>query len=86
MAAGPRSSITPLPAAHYPSPTLYFLAIAFNLVARFAWALRLWMLRAGFNLDTEFSLFALQVLELFRRAVWVFFRFEKQELARRHLL
>jgi hypothetical protein len=63
---------------------LYYAAILFNIVARFAWAIRLYLISAGFEMDKSWSVFFVQILELVRRWSWIFFRVEKQWLSSIH--
>lgn len=69
----------------YPLPTpaqplLYYFALIVNLMARFAWAWRLLLIHWGLHLDAEFSVFALQLIEIVRRWMWLFFRLENRWL------
>lgn len=59
------------------SPNFYYVVILFNLLARFSWAIRLYLIAGGVELDGVWSVFVLQLLELVRRWVWIFLRVEK---------
>ena len=56
---------------------IYYLAIGLDFLLRLTWMLRLSKGLEGFN-DWEGGIFTLQVLEVFRRWVWIFFRVETE--------
>ncbi|ROT36887.1 EXS family protein [Sodiomyces alkalinus F11] len=58
-------------------PVVYYAVIALDLVLRCTWATRLSGRLAPLN-DREGFLFLLQLLEVFRRWVWIFFRVEAE--------
>lgn len=55
----------------------YYAMIVVDLVLRFAWALKLSPHLEHFY-DIEAVIFMLEVLEVFRRFLWVFFRVETE--------
>lgn len=55
----------------------YYLAITIDLALRMLWTMKLTTNWAGFG-DYESGLFILELLEILRRAMWVFFRVEKE--------
>ena len=59
-------------------PILYYAAMLFNALARFGWAWRFLLIRMGWHLNPEWSVFTLQLMEVVRRSVWMIFRCEKQ--------
>lgn len=62
---------------HFPSDTLYYAAIAVNLLLRFSWV---WPISTHFQWlkDRESGIFILMTLEVVRRWVWIFFRVEAE--------
>jgi hypothetical protein len=62
------------------SPSLYYMIMLLNFILRFAWAIRLLLLRSQLIHNTSFQMFLMQVLEVFRRFIWIFLRVEKQWL------
>ncbi|KAL2756282.1 hypothetical protein ACRALDRAFT_1081798 [Sodiomyces alcalophilus JCM 7366] len=58
-------------------PILYYAVIALDLVLRCTWATKLSVRLAPLH-DSEGFLFLLQLLEVFRRWVWIFFRVETE--------
>lgn len=62
---------------HFKSPNLYYFVIALDLVLRCTWSLKLSPHLDHFN-DLEGGIFTIQLLEVFRRWVWVFFRVEAE--------
>lgn len=64
----------------YPKIYWYYLAIIFNLILRFSWTLSL---SIGIIEDfrrKEMVIFVVGFLEMFRRAIWNFFRVEKEHV------
>ena len=63
------------PTLHFPDPSVYYLAIAIDLILRFTWSLKL-----SSHLHTiseiESGVFLMEALELGRRWMWVFLRVE----------
>ncbi|KAL7417724.1 EXS family-domain-containing protein [Mrakia frigida] len=63
------------PQLHFPDPSVYYLAIAIDLILRFTWSLKL-----SSHLHTiseiESGVFLMEALELGRRWMWVFLRVE----------
>ncbi|RYP24027.1 hypothetical protein DL765_000755 [Monosporascus sp. GIB2] len=58
-------------------PALYYGVVALDLALRHTWALKL-SARLGPLADLEGGLFLVQLLEVFRRWVWIFFRVETE--------
>jgi len=58
-------------------PILYYLTIVLDLVLRLSWSLKL---SPHLHLDAEASIFLLEILEILRRTIWVYFRVENQYL------
>jgi len=56
---------------------LYYFVVALDLLLRFTWSIKLSPHLDRFN-DIEGGIFILQLLEIFRRWVWVFFRVETE--------
>jgi hypothetical protein len=68
------------------SETSYYYTMIFvDLVLRFAWALKL-SPHLEHYYDIEGGIFLLEVLEVFRRFLWVFFRVETEWIRARHTL
>lgn len=62
---------------HIGPPALYYFVIALDLVLRCTWSLKL-SPHLGQVADWEGSLFVIELLEVFRRWVWIFFRVETE--------
>lgn len=62
---------------HFQSRALYYFVIALDLVLRLTWTLKI---SANFThwSDGEQGIFVLELLEVFRRWVWIFFRVETE--------
>ncbi|KAI2635340.1 EXS family-domain-containing protein [Xylaria nigripes] len=58
-------------------PTLYYAVIALDLVLRCTWSLKL-SGHYGHIVDWEGSIFVLELLEVARRWIWIFFRVETE--------
>jgi EXS family len=56
---------------------LYYFVIVLDLLLRFTWSIKLSPHLDRFN-DLEGGIFAIEVLEVFRRWVWIFFRVETE--------
>ncbi|KAI0007495.1 EXS family protein, partial [Xylariaceae sp. FL0662B] len=65
------------PRLHVGPPALYYAVIALDLVLRCTWALKL-SARLERAADFEGGIFLVQVLEVLRRWVWIFFRVEAE--------
>ncbi len=63
---------------HVGPPALYYAVIAADLLLRCTWALKLSSRLAPYYADVEGGLFAVQLLEVLRRWVWIFFRVETE--------
>jgi hypothetical protein len=63
------------PHLHFKYPVIYYVAMIFNSVFRFAWVLRLWFLGIEPTIALDVTL---AIIEIFRRWVWVFFRLERE--------
>ncbi|EFW99770.1 protein-er retention protein [Grosmannia clavigera kw1407] len=63
-----------------PAPQIYYAVIAMDLMLRCTWSLKLspHLGRVGAHGDFESSLFLMELLEVFRRWVWIFFRVETE--------
>ncbi|KAI9700551.1 MAG: protein-ER retention protein [Bogoriella megaspora] len=62
---------------YFGDPRLYYAVIALDLFLRCTWSLKLSPHLDHFN-DLEGGIFTIEVLEVFRRWVWVFFRVEAE--------
>lgn len=62
---------------HFHTKEIYYLAIIIDLTLRCTWSLKLSPHLDHFN-DLEGGIFAMELLEVFRRFVWVFFRVETE--------
>ncbi|KAI4865753.1 EXS-domain-containing protein [Hypoxylon rubiginosum] len=62
---------------HVGPPALYYGVVALDLLLRCTWSLKL-SPHLGRVADWEGSIFALELLEVFRRWVWIFFRVETE--------
>ncbi|KAK3116573.1 protein-ER retention protein [Teratosphaeriaceae sp. CCFEE 6253] len=67
----------------FSDPNLYYAMIAVDLVLRLAWALKL-SPHLEHYYEVEGGIFLLEVLEVFRRFLWVFFRVETEWVRTRH--
>ena len=65
------------PTRHFHSPTLYYIAIAIDFLLRFTWSFKLSPHLDHFN-DLEGGIFTMEVLEVVRRWIWIFFRVETE--------
>lgn len=61
----------------FQAPILYYLVIVFDIVLRFAWSMKLSLHLVKLD-GLEGGVFLLEVLELLRRWVWVYFRVETE--------
>ncbi|KAK3222977.1 hypothetical protein Dsin_010002 [Dipteronia sinensis] len=61
-----------------PDKKIYFIAIALNILLRFAWMQT--VLGVGFTLHTQTWLTIVACLEIIRRGIWNFFRLENEHL------
>ena len=59
------------------SKNIYYIAIVLDLILRCTWSLKLSPHLDHFN-DLEGSIFVIEILEVFRRWVWIFFRVETE--------
>ncbi|KAI9748895.1 MAG: protein-ER retention protein [Lichina confinis] len=59
------------------SPGIYYAAILIDFVLRFAWSLKLSPYLDRFN-DMEAGIFFMEMLEVLRRWIWIFFRVETE--------
>jgi hypothetical protein len=62
---------------YFEATELYYFVIALDLILRFTWSLKLSPHLDHFN-DMEGGIFIIELLEVFRRWVWVFFRVETE--------
>jgi len=62
-----------------PGPALYYLVVALDLLLRCTWSLKL-SPHLGRLAGAESSVFFVELLEVFRRWVWIFFRVETEHL------
>ncbi|KAI2776050.1 EXS-domain-containing protein [Daldinia loculata] len=62
---------------HVGPPALYYSVIAMDLMLRCTWSLKL-SPHLGRMADWEGSIFVIELLEVFRRWVWIFFRVETE--------
>jgi hypothetical protein len=62
---------------HFVAPEFYYVAIALDFLLRFAWSVKL-SPHLDFLNEMEGGIFVLELLEVCRRWVWVFFRVEKE--------
>ncbi|KAA8914610.1 EXS family-domain-containing protein [Sphaerosporella brunnea] len=67
---------------HYVAPEFYYVAIALDFLLRFAWSVKL-SPHLDFLNEMEGGIFALELLEIFRRWIWVFFRVEREWISSR---
>jgi len=65
----------------YSNIFLYYLAISINLLFRFAWILSLSPAIVHKTLRKELFTFVLGFIEMIRRAIWNFFKVEKEHIA-----
>jgi len=65
---------------HFVLKEFYYFAIVVDLLLRFTWSVKL-SPHLDFIGDMEGGIFVLEILEVFRRWVWVFFRVEKEFVA-----
>jgi hypothetical protein len=61
----------------FPSPSIYYYAIALDLLLRFTWSLKLSPHLDHFA-DFESGIFVMECLEVGRRWMWIFFRVETE--------
>ena len=66
----------------FSSPSLYYTVIAVDLLLRCSWSLKLSVHLEHFN-DIEGGIFLLEIFEICRRWMWVFFRVEAECLRAR---
>lgn len=59
------------------NPLFYYLTIALDLSLRLTWGLRL---SAQLHIEMAWGTYFLEILEIIRRMVWIFFRLEHQHL------
>lgn len=62
---------------YFRDPRLYYFVIGLDLVLRCTWSLKLSPHLDHFN-DLEGGIFTIELFEVFRRWVWVFFRVEAE--------
>lgn len=62
---------------HVGPPILYYLVIALDLLLRCTWSLKL-SPHLGRIADWEGSIFVIELLEVIRRWIWIFFRVETE--------
>lgn len=62
---------------HFHTKEIYYVAIIIDLTLRCTWSLKLSPHLDHFN-DLEGGIFAMELLEVFRRFIWVFFRVETE--------
>jgi hypothetical protein len=62
---------------YFESKELYYFAIGVDLLLRFTWSMKLSPHLDRFD-DMEGGIFLMELLEVFRRWVWVFFRVETE--------
>lgn len=61
----------------FESARLYYVAILADLILRCTWSLKLSPHLVHFN-DLEAGIFVIELLEVFRRWIWIFFRVETE--------
>ncbi|KAK9237137.1 EXS family-domain-containing protein [Lipomyces kononenkoae] len=61
----------------FPSPYIYYAAVFLDFILRFTWSLKV-SPHLYFFTDQEGSVFALEIMELFRRWIWLFLRIETE--------
>ncbi len=66
--------------ADFGNPYIYYTIIVLNTLIRFAWVLPNAMKYYNFHVWPGLLVFTLQLLEIFRRWLWVFIRCEKQAI------
>ena len=62
---------------HFVAVEFYYVAVGLDLLLRFAWSVKL-SPHLDFLNEMEGGIFMLELLEVFRRWVWLFFRVEKE--------
>lgn len=62
---------------HFHANIMYYAAIVINFLLRFTWILKLSPHLDHFN-DLEGGIFTMQILEVFRRWIWIFLRVEAE--------
>jgi EXS family len=62
---------------YFQANEIYYFVIALDLILRFTWTLKLSSRLDHFE-DVEGGIFMIELLEVFRRWVWVFFRVETE--------
>lgn len=62
---------------HFHTSEIYYSAIIIDLMLRCTWSLKLAPHLDHFN-DLEGGIFAMELLEVFRRFIWIFFRVEAE--------
>lgn len=62
---------------HFYAKEIYYIAIIIDLMLRCTWSLKLSPHLDHFN-DLEGGIFAMELLEVFRRFIWIFFRVETE--------
>jgi EXS family len=62
---------------HFHANTIYYTAIAINLLLRCTWSLKLSPHLGHLN-DREGGIFMMEILEVMRRWLWIFLRFESE--------
>lgn len=62
---------------HFHAKEIYYIAIIIDLMLRCTWSLKLSPHLDHFN-DLEGGIFAMELLEVFRRFIWIFFRVETE--------
>lgn len=61
----------------FDTPEFYYVVIVVDLLLRCTWSLKLSVHLEHFN-DIEGGIFLLEIMEVFRRWIWVFFRVETE--------
>lgn len=59
------------------SPMVYYIVIIFDIILRFAWSFKL-SLHTVYLDGVEGGVFLLEIMEILRRWVWVYFRVEAE--------
>ncbi|KKY29142.1 putative protein-er retention protein [Phaeomoniella chlamydospora] len=65
------------PIRHFHTPNFYYIAILIDFILRFTWSIKLSPHLDHFN-DIEAGVFTMEVLEVARRWMWIFFRVETE--------
>ncbi len=62
---------------YFPTPEIYYAAIGVDFILRFTWSLKLSPHLDHFN-DLEGGIFVIELMEVARRWIWIFFRVETE--------